>query len=96
MKFITEKSEIVDSLQMGASIAERRQTIPILANLKIVAMDGKIEITATDLEIQLKTVSEVKEVIEGGETHDNLSHRHCGRMLEMLPIHNLSAHLRSR
>ena len=35
MKFITEKSEIVDSLQMGASIAERRQTIPILANLKI-------------------------------------------------------------
>ena len=36
MKFESEKSEIVESLQLGASIAERRQTIPILANLKIV------------------------------------------------------------
>ena len=37
MKFTTEKNEIVEALQMGASIAERRQTIPILANLRIVA-----------------------------------------------------------
>ena len=53
MKFTTEKNEIVDALQMGASIAERRQTIPILANLRIVAREGKVEITATDLEIQV-------------------------------------------
>jgi len=83
MKFITEKNEIVDSLQMGASIAERRQTIPILANLKIVAMDGKIEITATDLEIQLKTVSEVKEVIEEGET--TVSARKMSELCRSLP-----------
>ena len=83
MKFITKKSEIVDSLQMGASIAERRQTIPILANLKIVAMDGKIEITATDLEIQLKTVSEVKEVIEEGET--TVSARKMSELCRSLP-----------
>ena len=83
MKFITKKNEIVDSLQMGASIAERRQTIPILANLKIVAMDGKIEITATDLEIQLKTVSEVKEVIEEGET--TVSARKMSELCRSLP-----------
>ena len=83
MKFITEKNEIVDSLQMGASIAERRQTIPILANLKIVAMEGKIEITATDLEIQLKTVSEVKEVIEEGET--TVSARKMSELCRSLP-----------
>ena len=83
MKFITKKSEIVNSLQMGASIAERRQTIPILANLKIVAMDGKIEITATDLEIQLKTVSEVKEVIEEGET--TVSARKMSELCRSLP-----------
>ena len=83
MKFITEKNEIVDSLQMGASIAERRQTIPILANLKIVAMDGKIEITATDLEIQLKTVTEVKEVIEEGET--TVSARKMSELCRSLP-----------
>ena len=68
---------------MGASIAERRQTIPILANLKIVAMDGKIEITATDLEIQLKTVSEVKEVIEEGET--TVSARKMSELCRSLP-----------
>ena len=67
MKFTTEKNEIVDALQMGASIAERRQTIPILANLRIVARDGKVEITATDLEIQIKTLTEVKKVVEEGE-----------------------------
>ena len=83
MKFITKKSEIVDSLQMGASIAERRQTIPILANLKIVAMDGKIEITATDLEIQLKTLSDVKEVIEEGET--TVSARKMSELCRSLP-----------
>ena len=44
MKFTTEKNEIVDALQMGASIAERKQTIPILANLRIVAREGKVEI----------------------------------------------------
>ena len=67
MKFKTEKNEIVEALQMGASIAERRQTIPILANLRIIAKEGKVEITATDLEIQIKTITEVKQVIEEGE-----------------------------
>ena len=83
MKFITEKNEIVDSLQMGASIAERRQTIPILANLKIVAIDGKLEITATDLEIQLKTVTKVKEVIQEGET--TVSARKMAELCRSLP-----------
>ena len=32
MKFTTEKAQIVDSLQNAAAVAERRQTIPILAN----------------------------------------------------------------
>ncbi len=37
MKFETKKSEIDEFLHIGAAIAERRQTIPILSNLKIVA-----------------------------------------------------------
>jgi DNA polymerase-3 subunit beta len=83
MKFTTEKNEIVDSLQMGASIAERRQTIPILANLRIVAKDGKVEITATDLEIQIKTLTEVKEVIEEGEI--TVSARKMSELCRSLP-----------
>ena len=83
MKFITEKNEIVDALQMGASIAERRQTIPILANLRIVARDGKVEITATDLEIQIKTLTEVKKVIEEGEI--TVSARKMSELCRSLP-----------
>ena len=47
MKFITQKSEIVDALQISAAVAERRQTIPILANLRIIAKNNKIEIDNT-------------------------------------------------
>jgi len=83
MKFTTEKNEIVDALQMGASIAERRQTIPILANLRIVARDGKIEITATDLEIQIKTLTEVKKVVEEGEI--TVSARKMSELCRSLP-----------
>ena len=83
MKFTTEKNEIVEALQMGASIAERRQTIPILANLRIVAREGKVEITATDLEIQIKTVTEVKQVIEEGEI--TVSARKMSELCRSLP-----------
>ena len=83
MKFTTEKNEIVDALQMGASIAERRQTIPILANLRIVARDGKVEITATDLEIQIKTLTEVKKVVEEGEI--TVSARKMSELCRSLP-----------
>ena len=83
MKFKTEKNEIVEALQMGASIAERRQTIPILANLRIIAKEGKVEITATDLEIQIKTITEVKQVIEEGEI--TVSARKISELCRSLP-----------
>ena len=83
MKFTTEKNEIVEALQIGASIAERRQTIPILANLRIIAKEGKVEITATDLEIQIKTITEVKQVIEEGEI--TVSARKMSELCRSLP-----------
>ena len=83
MKFTTQKNEIVDALQMGASIAERRQTIPILANLRIIAKDGAVEITATDLEIQVRTTTEVTGVIEEGEI--TVSARKMSELCRTLP-----------
>ena len=83
MKFITEKSQIVDSLQNAAAVAERRQTIPILANLRLRTIEGRLEVTATDLEIQIKSYSDLVEVQEEGET--TVSARKMSELCRSLP-----------
>ena len=83
MKFTAEKSQIVDSLQNAAAVAERRQTIPILANLRLKTVSGKLEVTATDLEIQIKIYSDLLSVEEDGET--TVSARKMSELCRSLP-----------
>ena len=83
MKFDAEKSQIVESLQNAAAVAERRQTIPILANLRLKTLNGKLEVTATDLEIQIKTFSDLLDVEEEGET--TVSARKMSELCRSLP-----------
>ena len=83
MKFVTEKVKIVESLQNAAAVAERRQTIPILANLRLKIIDGRLEVTATDLEIQIKTFSDLLEIKEEGET--TVSARKMSELCRSLP-----------
>ena len=83
MKFTTEKTQIVDSLQNAAAVAERSQTIPILANLRLKIVEGKLEVTATDLEIQIKTYSDLIEIQEEGET--TVSARKMSELCRSLP-----------
>jgi len=83
MKFITEKAQIVESLQNAAAVAERRQTIPILANLRLKTIGGRLEVTATDLEIQIKTFSDLIEIQEEGET--TVSARKMSELCRSLP-----------
>ena len=83
MKFTAEKSQIVDSLQNAAAVAERRQTIPILANLRLKASLGKLEVTATDLEIQIKNYSDLLSIEEEGET--TVSARKMSELCRSLP-----------
>ena len=83
MKFTAEKSQIVDSLQNAAAVAERRQTIPILANLRLRAASSKLEVTATDLEIQVKTYSDLLSIEEEGEI--TVSARKMSELCRSLP-----------
>ena len=69
MKFDAEKSQIVESLQNAAAVAERRQTIPILANVRLKTLNGKLEVTATDLEIQIKYVEVSRKSFAAREIH---------------------------
>lgn len=53
MKFIINREDILPALQQIVSVIEKRQTMPILSNVLIVAADNCLFLTGTDLEIQI-------------------------------------------
>lgn len=54
------QEQILGALQSVAGIVERRHTLPVLANVLIRKNDGRIELTASDLEIQVRTTIELE------------------------------------
>ena len=53
MKFSTDRESLLNALQLVAGVVERRQTLPVLSNVLVVAEDGKLELTGTDLEVEI-------------------------------------------
>ncbi len=66
MKLSAERDVLVKPLQAVIGVVERRQTMPILSNVLLVARGGELSITATDLEVELVAHAEV-DVETGGE-----------------------------
>ena len=67
MKFSVLKSDLLRELQLFQGIVERKNTIPILANVLIEAEDGvdTVRFAATDLEVALRSRCNAK-VTQGG------------------------------
>jgi DNA polymerase-3 subunit beta len=59
MKFTSERERILEPLQAVIGVVERRQTMPILANVLLSAKNGRLAITATDLEVELVAGTDV-------------------------------------
>ena len=59
MKFKAERATLLKALAHIQSVAEKRNTIPILANALIVAKRGTLSFTATDMEIAIVEESSV-------------------------------------
>jgi DNA polymerase-3 subunit beta len=53
MKITIERSELIKSLGHVQGVVERRNTIPILSNVKIDATDGRLTLNATDLDLDM-------------------------------------------
>jgi DNA polymerase III subunit beta len=53
MKITIEQSALLRGLQHVQSVVERRNTIPILANLLLEAQDNRLGLTATDMDIAI-------------------------------------------
>ncbi|MDP7041131.1 MAG: DNA polymerase III subunit beta [Gammaproteobacteria bacterium] len=66
MKLSAAREALLRPLQAVIGVVERRQTMPILANVLLVAKDGELSVTATDLEVELVANTEVS-VESGGE-----------------------------
>lgn len=55
MKFVIDKEDIIDELQLIQGIIEKRNTMPVLANILVDVSEKEVHLTATDLEVGLKT-----------------------------------------
>ena len=53
MKFSVERAILLKALAHAQSVVEKRNTIPILANILLDARDGALRLTATDMEIAI-------------------------------------------
>ncbi len=59
MKLTAEREKLLAPLQAVIGVVERRQTMPVLANVLLNVRDGRMSITATDLEVELVASAEV-------------------------------------
>ena len=59
------QDKVLAALQSVAGIVERRHTLPILANVLIRKTGASLQLTASDLEIQIRTTAELQ-----GDTGD--------------------------
>jgi DNA polymerase III subunit beta len=59
MKLTAEREKLLAPLQAVIGVVERRQTMPVLANVLLAVAQGKLSIAATDLEVELVAATEV-------------------------------------
>jgi DNA polymerase III subunit beta len=55
MELVVRKTDLLRELQLFQGIVERKNTIPILANVLLDASDGEVKMLATDLEVGLRS-----------------------------------------
>ena len=67
MNLTTSRESLLRPLQTVIGVVERRQTMPILANVLMVVKDTGLSVTATDLEVELMADSSIDEVKVPGE-----------------------------
>jgi len=63
--FKSTQDHVLSALQSVSGIVERRQTLPILANVMLRKTAGVVQLTTSDLEIQIRTQAEL-----GGDEGD--------------------------
>src|SRR5271169_2621353 len=68
MEFSVKKFDLLRELSLTQGVVERKTTIPILGNILCEASGNHITLTATDLELSIRTSCEAKVKKEGAGT----------------------------
>lgn len=68
MRFSLQREALLRPLQHVINVVERRQTLPVLANLLVVVADGRVSLTGTDLEVEMVASAAVEDSIDGETT----------------------------
>jgi DNA polymerase III subunit beta len=68
MEYSVKKYDLLEELSLTQGVVERKTTIPILSNLLCEAKGNRLTITATDLELSIRTSCEAKVKKDGAGT----------------------------
>ena len=55
MRIVTTRESLLPAIQKIGNVVERRQTLPILSNMHVQLSGNRLILTATDLEVEVKT-----------------------------------------
>ncbi len=65
MQFSIQREALLKPLQQVVGVVERRQTLPVLANLLVKVGDGKVSLTGTDLEVEMVATADAEKLVDG-------------------------------
>jgi len=68
MRFTLQREALLRPLQQVVNVVERRQTLPVLANLLVVVGGGRVSLTGTDLEVEMVASTAVEDAVDGEVT----------------------------
>src|SRR5712671_1776229 len=68
MEFSVERADLVKELTLAQGVLERKATIPILSNVLLEASGNSLMLTATDLELGIRSSCPAKVKKEGATT----------------------------
>ncbi len=68
MQFSIQREALLKPLQQVVGVVERRQTLPVLANVLVKVAAGRLALTATDLEVEMVASVDVERADDGEVT----------------------------
>ena len=68
MQFSIQREALLKPLQQVVGVVERRQTLPVLANLLVRVANDRLSLTGTDLEVEMVATTGAEKLVDGETT----------------------------